>query len=269
MTNNKPIIEIDSEGNIKVNSEGNPQETITVTETPTYFPIKIKNEDLISMFNNLQTTMFILAVYFGTRISVAIKNFILETFSPDAFSYIQKMSDYANRLLNSMDADRVTIGLFSNGEKYLNNVGIKSMHIVVEVTSPGVQKLYDGKKVFSIGSINLEIKECLKNKDLISFHSIEDRNLPENCKNYLIRCGVKFVSYILIKGIGFIAIYYSKRRRINYRQFLGLVYKEDSQEIISTIKNLATYPHEFKIRNIVSKLLGIKSFTSNHENTQE
>lgn len=242
------------------------------TNSQEYTPIKIKNEDIINFFNNFNSTFIIIIIYLIIKLSHSIKNYILDLFSPDGLLYVQKLTDYSNRLLITMDADRVTVGLFANGQKFLNNVGMKSMHIVTEVTSSGTQRLYEGKRIYSISSINMEIKECLKNKNLISYQSIDDKNISEDCKNYLIRCGVKSVCYILIKNVGFIAIYYNKRRKINYRQFLNLITKPDSIELISTIKNLAKYPHEFRIRNIISSFFGIKFYNNNiidnHENIQ-
>lgn len=252
------------------NSDENTNETVNAN-TQEYTPVKIKNEDIINFFNNFNSTFVILIIYLAIKLSHSIKNYILDLFSPDGLLYVQKLTDYSNRLLISMDADRVAVGLFANGQKFLNNVGMKSMHIVTEVTSSGTQRLYEGKKVYSISSINMEIKECLKNKNLISYQSIEDKDISEDCKNYLIRCGVKSVCYILIKNVGFIAIYYNKRRKINYRQFLSLISKPDSIELISIIKNLAKYPHEFRIRNIISSVFGIKinnSIIDNHENIQ-
>lgn len=252
------------------NDERN-NETQQVPSRETYIPIKIKSEDIVNFYNTFNTTFFIIFFYLLLQIFSSLKNYILDLFSPDGFYYIQKLTDYSNRLLISMDADRVTVGLFSNGEKFLNNVGIKSMHIVVEVTSQGTQKLYDGKRTYSISSINKEIKECLKNKNLISYQSINDKDIDEDCKNYLIRCGIKSVCYILIKEVGFIAIYYNKRRKINYRQFLSLISKSDSTELISTIKNLAKYPHEFKLRNLIKRIVGIKNIDriiDNHESIQ-
>lgn len=201
------------------------------TPTNTNNPISVQfNFDVVQAFILLfSTATIVFGWLLNKKIELTKKKDIQARIKKNDFLIEHEIEAIMNRMLAVAGASRVAVALFSNGE-YVSLFSFRYFSIFWEVVDNGVTETMYEHQHKPLSRIRNDLMVYINNPNVFTKTYIEDPNLKEECKKYMLHSGIKLILGRLLgnEKDGFIGII-----NLHFEEYI-----EISQEIMNKLDSL-------------------------------